>query len=252
MSDHGKETRKAAISSGNTELDSKMGGGLPVGSLTLIEGSSGAGKSVLSQQIMFGALQDGYRASVFTTENTVKSMISQMQSIDMDVFDFLLLGKFRVYPVELSKLGRDATFALIAALKAERGDGSPHLSSEGGRKKRPQDILVVDSITSAISHANEERQILSFFEECKRICATGVTILVTLHNQAVSGELISPIRSMCDAHLNLRSEQDGQRLVKTLEVAKIRGAASGTGAIVGFDVEPGWGMRVIPISKARG
>jgi len=41
-------------------------------------------------------------------------------------------------------------------------------------------------------------------------------------------------------------------LVKTLQVAKIRGAASVTGAIVGFDVEPGWGMRVIPISKARG
>lgn len=252
MSEPKKETKKTAISSGNAELDGKMGGGLPVGSLALIEGSSGAGKSVLSQQIMYGALQDGYRASVFTTENTVKSMISQMQSIDMDVFDFLLLGKFRVYPVELSKLGRGAAFALIAAMKQERGDSLPFQSGAAGRRKHAQDILVVDSLTSAIGHATGEKQIISFFEECKRMCATGTTIIVTLHSQAVSGDLISPIRSMCDAHLNLRSEQDGQRLVKTLEVAKIRGAASGTGAIVGFDVEPGWGMRVIPISKARG
>jgi flagellar protein FlaH len=57
---------------------------------------------------------------------------------------------------------------------------------------------------------------------------------------------------MCDAHLKLRSEQDGNRMVKTLEVAKVRGAGSMTGAVVGFEVEPGWGMRVIPISKARG
>jgi flagellar protein FlaH len=95
-------------------------------------------------------------------------------------------------------------------------------------------------------------QVLSFFEQCKRLCASGVTILVTLHDHAVQGDLIDALRSMCDAHLELRSEQDGQKLVKTLQVAKIRGAASVTGAIVGFDVEPGWGMRVIPISKARG
>jgi len=47
-------------------------------------------------------------------------------------------------------------------------------------------------------------------------------------------------------------EQSGQRLVKTLQVAKIRGATNVTGGIVGFEVEPGFGMRVIPISKARG
>jgi flagellar protein FlaH len=76
--------------------------------------------------------------------------------------------------------------------------------------------------------------------------------MVTLHEHGVPSELITRIRSLCDANLRLHTEQDGQKLVKTLEVAKIKGAAGSTGAIVGFDVEPGWGMRVIPISKARG
>ena len=65
-----------AISSGNVELDSKMGGGLPISSLALIEGSSGAGKSVLSQQIMWGALQGGLSVSLFTSENSVKSLVN--------------------------------------------------------------------------------------------------------------------------------------------------------------------------------
>ncbi len=230
-----KDHKKTIISSGNTELDSKMGGGLPAGSLTLIEGSSGSGKSVLSQQILKGALQDGFTAALFTSENTVKSLVSQMASIDLDIQDFLLLGKFKAFPVELSRLGKSAPGRLLQAMKTQR----------------TRDVIAVDSFTSAIANASTDQHILSFFEECKRLCANGTTVIITLHAQAVS-DLIGPIRSMCDAHLALRAEQDGQRLVKTLEVAKIRGAGSGTGAIVGFDVEPGWGMRVIPISKARG
>ncbi len=52
---------KRSISTGNMELDKKMGGGIPTGSLTLIEGQSDAGKSVLVQQLTWGALQDNFR-----------------------------------------------------------------------------------------------------------------------------------------------------------------------------------------------
>jgi len=231
-----KETLHRVISSGNSELDSRMGGGLPTGSLTLIEGSSGAGKSVLSQQIVWGALQDGFKAALFTTENTVKSLVPQMQSIDLDILDFLLLGHLRIYPIELSHLGQNAPSALIRALKTERNC----------------EVIIVDSFTSAAMYGATDAQLLNFFEECKRLCSRGISIIVTIHADAFDSDVINPIRSMCDAHLKLFSEQDGQRLVKTLQVAKIRGAASVTGAIFGFDVEPGWGLRVIPISKARG
>ncbi|NLF79255.1 MAG: flagellar accessory protein FlaH [Chloroflexi bacterium] len=231
-----KETVRRVISSGNEELDSKMGGGIPVGSVTLIEGGSGSGKSVLSQQIIWGSLEQGFKASVFTSENTVKSLVKQMQSIELDVLDYLLLGRLRIYPMELSRLGERATKTLLSAMQRETD----------------RDILVIDSFTSAVIHAPDEQQIIAFFEGCKRLSAEGTSVIVVLHSDAVEADFINPIRAMCDADLQLRSEQDGQRLVKTLQVAKIRGAASVTGAIVGFDVEPGWGMRVIPISKARG
>ncbi|MEJ2149661.1 MAG: ATPase domain-containing protein [Chloroflexota bacterium] len=125
---------KKIISSGNSELDGKMGGGLPVGSLTLIEGESGAGKSILTQQIIFGSLQDGFKVTLFTSENTVKSLISQMQSLDLDVLDFLLLGKLRVYPMELSGLGQQAPDILLKALR------------NCGKCQR---VIIVDSLTSA-------------------------------------------------------------------------------------------------------
>ena len=111
--------KKRVISSGNPELDGKMGDGIPIGSLTLIEGTSGAGKSVLSQQIIWGSLREGFSVSLFTSENSVKSLISQMQSIDLDILDFLLLGRLRVFTMELSRLGSQAPSTLARAMIQE-------------------------------------------------------------------------------------------------------------------------------------
>ena len=59
------------------------------------------------------------------------------------------------------------------------------------------------------------------------------------------------VRSLCDAHLVLKIDQLGDRLVKSMEVAKVRNADQSTGNIISFDVEPGIGMKIIPISKAK-
>ena len=223
------------ISTGNAELDGKMGGGIPLGSLTLIEGDSGAGKSVLSQQMMHGSLEDGNRLSLFSSENTVKSLIKQMRSLNLDILDYLLLGKLRAFPIETSRLGKDAPQTLIRAMKGEAD----------------RDMIFVDSLTSSIPNSSD-KEVLSFFEECKRFCGDGRTVVVIVHSHGLNSEILIRIRSLCDAHLQLRTEEVARKLVKTLEVTKVRGADKSTGNIVSFEVEPGWGMRVIPINKVGG
>ncbi len=220
------------VSTGNSELDDKMGGGIPLGSLTLIEGDSGAGKSVLSQQMMHGSLANGFNLTLFSSENTVKSLVKQMRSLSLDITDYLLLNKMRIYPIETSRLGKDAPPTLIRALKTEEG----------------RQMIFVDSLTSSIPQSSE-REVLSFFEECKRLCAQGTTVVVVVHSHGLSSELLTRLRSLCDAHLRLRTEEVGEKLVKTLEVTKVRGADKATGNIVSFEVEPGWGMRVVPLNK---
>ena len=66
--------KSKVISTGNVEIDKKLGGGIPLGSMTLIEGESDSGKSVLSQQMIWGSLYDDHRVVLYTTENTVKSL----------------------------------------------------------------------------------------------------------------------------------------------------------------------------------
>lgn len=229
-----RERRKRVVSTGNTEIDRQMGGGIPVGSLTLVEGHSGAGKSVLTQQMLWGSLSDGHDAVVFTTENTVKSLVTQMQSLNLDVSDFLLLNRLLVYPVLVSEMKEDGLAALSGAIRSAAHSG----------------VVFVDSLTSLVAYSPVPA-VMGFFEECKRLCSNELTIVVVVHSHALTESLLIRFRSLCDALLRLRIEEAGDKLLKTLEVAKVRGADKKTGNIVGFDIEPGWGMRIIPISKAR-
>ncbi len=228
---------KGVVSTGSTEIDNKMGGGIPLGSLTLIEGGSHSGKSVLTQQLTWGSLRNGFRLSLFTSENTVKSLMRQMQSLNIDVLGYLLVGRLRLYPVEVAHSKGEALEALLGAIRAERGRG--------------QEMIFVDALTPCIMGTPAE-QVVGYFEQCKRLCSEGATVLTVVHSHAVDQDLLIRIQSLCDAHLRLRTENAGSRLVKIMEVAKIRGASKNTGNIVSFEIEPTIGMRIIPLSKAQG
>ncbi|MCB8980478.1 MAG: flagellar accessory protein FlaH [Ardenticatenaceae bacterium] len=228
---------KPVVSTGSDELDNKVGGGIPLGSLTLIEGGSHSGKSVFSQQLLWGSLRDGYRISLFTSENTVKSLMRQMDSLNLNVQTNLLLGHLRVYPMEVSKSQEEALESLLSAIKSEAA--------------KERDLIFVDALTPFIS-GSPAGMIISYFEQCKRLCSNGTTVVTIIHSHAVDQDLLVRIQSLCDAHLRLRTENAGSKLIKIMEVAKIRGASKNTGNIISFEIEPGIGMRIIPISKAQG
>ena len=223
------------ISTGNSEIDKKMGGGIPIGSMSLIEGQPDSGKSVLTQQILWGSLACGHKATLFTTENTVRSLLNQMKSLNLDMTDYYLLNYLKIRPIKTVKKGEDPeeTLRALIAMQAEE-----------------HDLVIVDALTSFISRATTEQSI-AYFEECKGLANGTRTLIGVVHSYAVTENVLSRISSMCDAHLRLRIETMGAQLVKMLEVAKVRGAQRTTGNIISFEVEPNWGMRIIPFSKAR-
>ena len=225
------------IATGNTEIDKKLGGGVPVGSLIFIEGQSDAGKSVFTQQLAWGSLREGYRVTMLSTENTVKSMLRHMGSLNLDVSDHLLLGRLKVFQVRAMRAQDGADHALAALLQAVQ-------------RQWEQDLIIVDSLTSFVAHSSPE-QVIGFFEECKGYTDQGMTIALVAHSYAFNDGMLVRISSMCDAHFRFAIEPMGDKLVKTLEVSKVRGANMSTGNVISFDIEPGVGMKIIPFSKAR-
>ena len=222
------------ISTGNGEIDKNLGGGIPRASMTLVEGESDSGKSVLTQQLVWGSLHKGFTVVVFTTENTVKSFIRQMNSLSLDVTDFLLLGRLKVFQVGASRLRLSPAQVFDMILN--------------DLQNRPDALVVVDSLTTFITHTSIE-ETMAYFENCKMLCDMELTIVNVVNSYAFNQAGLARVRSICDAHLSLRTEVVGDRLIKVLEVAKVRGAEFGTGNIISFDVEPMLGMKIIPESK---
>jgi len=225
------------ISTGTSEIDKKIGGGIPEGSLTLIDGHSDAGKSVLIQQFVWGAVQEGRSVALYTTENTTASLIRQMKSLSFDVLDFFLLGKLNVFTVP-NTFTDPATTAIFDVLL-------DHID-----QMENVDLIVVDSLTAFVSHASGQ-ETLDFFSNAKKICDGKKTLMMTMHSYAVDEQLLIRIRSICDCHLRVRVEEMGETLLKVLEVAKVRGAAKSTGNIISFDIQPNVGIRIIPVTKAK-
>jgi len=234
----GGEDRKI-LSTGNTEIDKKIADGLPLGSLTLIEGENDTGKSVLTQQIIWGAMKQGMNADLFSTEMTAKSFLSQMESMSLDVSDYFAWGYVRLFPLHMVGF----------KWSKEEMDGILEHIIDHIRKSKAQ-VAIIDSLTMFTEYTTQET-ILTFLTNCKTLVDHGKTILITLHTYAFQEDTLIRIRSICDAHLFMKKSLIGDKYVMVMEVVKVRGARKTTGNLVSFEVHPGYGMKIIPISMAK-
>ena len=225
------------ISTGNIEIDRRIGGGIPYGTLLLIEGDDASGKSSITQQLFYGALKAGEDVVCYSTETTIQSLIPQMKSIGMDCTDYFIMNHLRIFPISTRGTDTNTDFMFDALAN--------HIEKEQSAR-----VLVIDSLTTYISSLGGEK-IQDFFQKCKRLCDQGKVVICTVHSNAFDENALTRVRSICDAYLMLKVTRAGSALVKTLEVAKIKGAESTTGNISGFQVEPGLGVRLIPISRAK-
>jgi flagellar protein FlaH len=148
---------------------------------------------------------------------------------------FLLLGRLRIYPIAVGrrKLTPKQVFQVI--IKSIKTGHSV-------------DLIVVDSLTTFVTRGSWE-ETAAYFEHCQELCAENRTIINVASTYAFDDTTLARLRSMCDAHLTLRTEEVGDQLVKILEVAKVRGASKTTGNIITFDIEPDLGIKIIPFSR---
>ena len=232
-----EEQQPRLISVGVMDIDKKLGGGLPPGSLTLVEGDPDAGKSVVVQQLTFGALKERFTVNLYLSETRTREFLDQMENLGMCTMDYYLVGRLATFQANLRVSKEKAERLLDRLLR--------HIEKSDSRE-----LFIVDSITSLLFHFDEQF-VLSFLASCRELADLGRTIMVTIHSYAIGESLRLRAGSICDAHLRLRIEELGKQLVRTLEVAKIRGAVKTVDNAVSFNVEPGLGLKSVPISRTK-
>jgi len=188
------------IASGNNliALDQILGGGIPLGTLTFLEGTSGAGKSVLCRHLTVGAVYGGHRVAYFASQHDTESLISQMASIGPDVSDDVEEDKLCVYPVERS--ARDEDSGPFLAILAE------HIEILVSQ----YNFVIADAITN-LAETSGDREIISLYSNCKRLCPEGRTIILVADPYAFHVDAVHRLRPQCDTQISLRAETPGKR-----------------------------------------
>ena len=216
----------------------KLGGGIPVGSLTLIEGPSSSGKSVVCQHLAHGALNSGFSTAYFTTEHTSRSFVKQMNSIGIPISRYLQDGRLSIFPVEEAMPDED-NGPMLGALAVD----IDHLPQE-------YEFLIIDSISNLAGYS-QDHNIVGFFSSLKGICAKGRTIVVVCNSHAFDQTISSRLNAVCDSHLKFRTGKIRDKVMRVAEVVKANCVEMDKDNIIPFEVEAGIGIHIIPVSQAK-
>lgn len=171
------------VSSGNTELDELLGGGLPVGTSTLLVGPAGTGKSTIATQFAIAAANRGERAAVFVFDENIGTLRSRSRKLGLGVEKAIssrLMSIQQIDPAELSS-------GQFAALVRRAAQGSGEFGS-------PARVIVIDSLNGYLNAMPEEKFLTAQMHELFAYLAQqGVVTILTVTQSGMIGNMHSPI-----------------------------------------------------------
>jgi flagellar protein FlaH len=226
-------------------LNDELGGGVPKGSIVLIEGHYGAGKSALSQRFSYGLCEEGHSVTLLSSELTVSGFIDQMTSLEYGVVEHLLEERLLFLHADLDSGGK---------LSGEGEDDRKQLLSRlmSAEVMWQADVVVIDTFDAilrndptfeALIRQNEERQaaleIISFF---RNVISSGRDIVLTVDPSTVDEEAIGPFRSIADVFIELEMIEVGNDVRRQINVKRFAGMGEQVGDTIGYSVRSGTGI----------
>ncbi|ADG91470.1 ATPase domain-containing protein [Thermosphaera aggregans] len=229
------------ITTGNEELDVKMAGGLPFPALVVVEGGHGTGKSVLVQQFAYGALKSDLKVTVVTTETTTIGYVRGMINVGFNVLDEYLRGRLVVYSTQIPRVKWVTTTSrdlLFLTLK--------HMVSNLDK----YDVFIIDSFSILVKGSRRE-DIANFLTVAKRIVDKGKLIILTTHPEGLSESLHSGLKAIADGYIELKNVEMGGRALKVMNIIKLKGVPTVFENTITFDVDPAFGIKLVPMALAK-
>jgi len=115
---HEREFTAEIIPAGVPEVDALLGGGIERGTITILSGPSGVGKTTLGMQFMKEAAKRGERSVVYTFEEQRATLLHRCTSIGMPLGEMVEAGSLSVVQVEPLRFSPDE-FALLVRREVE-------------------------------------------------------------------------------------------------------------------------------------
>lgn len=236
-SHHAVTFPREPLSSGVTELDQLLGGGLRRGTSTLLIGPSGAGKSTLAILYALAAARSG-KAAFFAFDEHFRTASDRASSLGLDISAASENGRLRWVDLSPTTISPGE---FISKVQRQVAGGAG--------------MVVIDSLNSYIASMPEEHALLLHMHELLTYLGNQgiVTILIMAQHGLVGGNQAPlDLSFMADSIVLLRYFEAGGQVRKAISVLKNRSDRHET-TIREYNLQSGKGITVgDPIREFQG
>lgn len=227
-----------SMGSGIAELDELLGGGIERGTITVISGPTGVGKTTVGIQFMKEAARKGERSVVYAFEEHAETIVHRSSAVGMPLEEMLADGRLVIEPVE-PLLYSAGQFAVEVRRQVEERDAR---------------IIMVDSISGYRLTVMADELVTHLHALGRYLKNMGVTVIFINETESVTGEFQATeigVSYLADNLLFLRYLEIHGELRKALGVLKKRVSPFGN-RLRELELTPG-GIRVgQPLENMRG
>jgi circadian clock protein KaiC len=169
---HAQQYIQDTLSSGVPELDELLHGGLERGTITMISGPTGVGKTTLGLQFMKEAAGRGERSVVYTFEEPQETLLRRCESLNMPVRSMIERGTLSVVTVEPLHFTPDE-FASVVRREVEEQHAS---------------IVMIDSVSGYRVSLRGENTVTHLHALSKYLQNMGLAVLLINEVTSIAGE----------------------------------------------------------------
>jgi circadian clock protein KaiC len=176
--EHRRSFEAGAISSGITELDALLKGGLDRGTSTLFTGPPGTGKSTLGAKFAVAAAGRGEKVAAYTFDEKIETYIQRADALGMEMSKHIAGGRVEVTQVN----------------PAELSPGEFTHRIRRSVEERDVRLVVIDSLNGYLNAMPEERFLtIQMHELLSYLAQQGVVTILILAQNGLVGSMQSPV-----------------------------------------------------------
>ncbi|KAB0265518.1 ATPase domain-containing protein [Microvirga brassicacearum] len=206
----GEVVKPQLIKSGVETLDEMFGGGQESGTITLVIGQSGTGKSTMSSLYATAALQRGESVALFLFEERLETFFRRSEGLSMDLRQFYHDGQLVIHDFSPNQVS-PGEFGQIVQRVVEQNQTR---------------VVVIDSFTGYLnSLPHREKAVLDIQSLLKHLARANVLTMLIVAQHGLLGQNVGidvDVSFLGDTVLLLRMIEHEGRLRRNITVVKKR------------------------------